>query len=514
MNQPAKKSDKSRQTSPRNTQTEKEIHQKKVDASLNRSIEEGTLNASSQSIFSTYLVPLALELGANNFQVGMIETAQQIATTAGQIPGAKMTAYYSRKSIWLFSQLTGRVFLWIPIILLPFLHFSDPVSIIILLAALSAFFLAIRAPAWSSLMGDLVPLQKRGTYFGRRNTITGLAGVAATLITGLLVVALGFSMIFLIGLVLTLMSIPIFMRMFEPKSQKVYHYRHSFALHPREWAASIRVNMGLAIFTLYMLFFNFAMEITAPFYVVYMLKDLGLGYEIFALMIVIGAVVRIFSYKYWGYFNDKFGSRKILIVTGFFACFIPLGWMLSTNVWHVLIIKILDGFIFAGFDQVVFNYLLDVTPANKRAEYVANNNFLVGIGVIFGALIGGILAQTLHGTTFFWLVGLQILFLIGFLLRLVSLVLLPKIREIDVKQTAVMPVKYVFWKTMAVEPATGIRNALQFTFHYSFDRDAEYVKNVKKLRQREALIRKKKEIIEGTEAALGNKKLEDNKKKQ
>src|SRR3989338_436737 len=337
----------------------------KIKKSLSASIHEGILNSASSTIFSTFIVPLALALKASNLQIGFLSTAQELAATAGQIPGAKMTAYFDRKKIWLISQIVGKILLWIPIILLPFMSLHDPVTYLIIFASMSSFFLALRGPAWSSLMGDLVR-ENRGKYFGKRNVIVGASGVITTLVAGFIVGAFGFAVIFSIGLVLTIFSLPIFMRMYEPVSPKVFHYKHDFAFNPKDWIKSVQINARLAIFTLYSTVFNFAVQMAAPFYTVYMLKDLAIGYELFSVMIIAGAATRLISFKYWGYLTDKYGSRKILLVTGVFACFTPFGWMLSSAAWQIFLVKIFDGFIFAGMDQVVFNYLLDSTPANKR----------------------------------------------------------------------------------------------------------------------------------------------------
>ncbi len=489
-------------------------HNKKIEKSLSSSIKEGILNAASNSIFTTFIIPLALELRATNLQVGLLNTAQNVASTAGQIPGARMTQYYNRKTIWLLCQLVAKVGVWIPIILLPFLNLQDPVTWLVVFAAISSFFLAMRGPAWTSLMGDLVPMGSRGKYFGKRNMITGSAGIVITLISGFMLAAFGFSVIFAVGLALSAVSIPVFMRMYEPPARKVFHYRHSFAFNPKEWGTSLRLNMNLVIFTLYMTVFNFAVEIASPFYIVFMLRDLGIGYEAFAVVTIVGALSRIISYRYWGRFSDRFGSRKILMVTGVLACFTPFGWMLVSGVWQILLLKLFDGFAWAGFDQVVFNYLLDVTPAQKRPQYIANHNVFAGMGVILGAVVGGLLAESLQGSAFLWFAGLQIVFLASFVLRLAASVLLVKIREAGASQSDILPVRYVFWRTMAVEPANGLKNVISFTFRSSYDRDAEYMKAIRKRRAQESREKKKSEIIQGTAAALENKKTGDNSKTQ
>ncbi len=466
----------------RKKHAKRETHDKKVRKSLRASTTEGMFNASSTSITSTFVTPLALALKATNAEIGLLSAAQNLASTVAQIPGAKLTEYYPRKSIWMLSQLTSKIIFWIPIMLLPFLPVDNPVMLLIVLMTCIAFFSGLRMPAWSSLMGDLVPLRMRGRYFGMRSTITGLASLAATIGSGILVSYYGFSLIIFVAVVLSVISIFFFMRMYEPVFRRVFHYRHEFQFNPRHWHTSISVNKALVVFTAYLFFMNFAVEVAAPFYTVYMLKDLDIGYFWFAALTTLGAAIRIFSFKYWGRLSDRFGSRKILMVTGFFGCFTPFLWLFVSNVYQIAAIRIFDGFVWAGMDLVVFNYLLDITPANKRPQYVANHNFFAGIGVVFGALTGGLLAESVQNSVLFWFHGLQIVFLVSFILRLVTLFILPKIREIDIKRSELAPIRYVFMQSMAIEPAHGLKNTIFFTFRYpeKFARDME--SSIKKVR--------------------------------
>src|SRR3989338_4079757 len=440
--------------------------EEKVKKSLRNSTSEGVFNASASSITNTFITPLALELKATNAEIGLLNAVQNFANTIAQIPGAKLTEYYPRKSIWMLSQIMSKILLWIPIIFLPFLQLDNPVIILIILMGFIAFFAGLRSPAWSSLMGDLVPLKTRGRYFGMRNMLTGIAGIVATIIAGIVVAEYGFSVIFIAAVLLGIVSIFFFIRMYEPQFKRVFYYKHTFNFRPNELVKSLSVNKALVIFTVYLFFMNLAVEIAAPFYTVYMLKDLQINYFWFAVLTTLGAVVRIFAYKYWGRFVDKYGSRKILVVTGFFGCFTPLMWLFVSNIYEIAALKIFDSFVWAGLDMVVFNYLLDVTPANKRPQYVANHNFFTGFGVVFGALAGAMIAEAVQNSSLLWFRGLQIVFLTSFLLRIIVLLILPKIREIDVKQSAVVPLRYVFWQTMAIEPAHGLKNSLFYSFRY------------------------------------------------
>jgi MFS family permease len=254
--------------------------------------------------------------------------------------------------------------------------------------------------------------------------------------------------------------------MYEPPVKKIFHYKHSFEFDPRNWAHSIRLNRPLAIFTAYLFFMYLAVEIASPFYTVYMIRDLNIDYFWFSALTILGAAVRIVSFRHWGRLEDKFGSRNILLVTGFFGCFTPFLWLFVSNIPEIALVKIFDGFIWAGFDLVVFNYLLDITPADKRPQYVANHNFFVGLGVTAGGLLGAYLAYTLEGSSLLLWNGLQLVFLISFVMRILVLSVLSHVKEVDISHSKVYPVQYVFWQSIAVEPAHGIKNALHYTFRY------------------------------------------------
>lgn len=436
---------------------------KRTEKSLNYSIAEGCFNSGSSSIINSFLIPFALSLGANNFIVGIIITLQNLGSTTSQIPGAMLTKYMNRKSIWLVSESFCRFLIWIPIFFIPFMERNIAFILLLLIVFFSYFFNSLRSPAWSSLMGDIVPQQIRGSYFGKRNTITGIAGIVVTLFCGYILGFVGFYVLFVLLILLGVLSIPVFLKMYEPPTGKIYHYRHRFHFDLQEAITSIKINKNLAIFTIYILAMNFAVEIASPFYIVYILKNLQIDYFTFSFLIILGTLARIFTYKYWGKINDRFGSRKTFIITGIFACFVPLGYILSTNAIMIAAVKIYDGVIFSGYDSIWFNYLLDITPADKRPQYVANHNFFAGFGAIFGGFIGGVLAMFFQNSVFLIFAGLQIIFLISFVLRLCSLSLLPKLEEVYTKQTEIVPLKYVFMET-TINPAKEMVSTIQYTF--------------------------------------------------
>lgn len=463
----------------------------KNEMSMKNSTREGMLNSAASSITSTYTIPLALALGASSGQVGLLNFIQNGASTFGHIPGAYITKRMSRKAIWLLCQIISKIAVWLPVIFFPVAQSNFYLYIFIVLVAIAAFFSSMRGPAWASLMGDIVPQQRRGRYFANRNALAGASGLAAVLVSGYMLAQYGFGLLFLISVTISFGTIYFFLKMHEPSVKIVYHFKPYFGL-PKDIRRQLAINRGFVIFTAYLAIMYAVVEIAAPFYVVYMLKDLSFDYVSFAFVVAVGAVVRILAHPYWGKINDRFGSRKVLVITGVFTCFTPLLWIFVSGVESAFVVKIFDGFVWAGFDLVAFNYLLDVTPADRRPFYVANHNLFAGLGVMVGALAGAVLASQLENATFLFLGGLQIIFLISFVGRLLVLPFLTRIREAEVSQTALLPVRYVFWRIAAVEPTKGVQSKLHYTFRYP-DRRA-------------ILMREFSKKIDKTKFALGRMK--------
>jgi MFS family permease/SepF-like predicted cell division protein (DUF552 family) len=452
---------------PASVKAEKK-EKRNLSRDLNNSIAEGAFTNSSASIVSSYSIPFALAMGASNAQIGILNSVQSLGSMLSQFPGARLTRSMTRKKLWTLSAATSRLLL-VPLIFIG-IFFANSLGVWLLVATIGlySFFSSMRTPAWSSLMGDLVPPEKRGKYFGKRNMVIGTAGMVATLAAGAAVYYSGFPLIFAVAVILSIFSVFFFMKIREPdfRQERVYHYR--FRIDIRNLFYNIKLHRNFAVFTGYMTLVNFAVNIAAPFIAVYMLRNLDIGYVWFAVVVTTGALAQILSMRYWGSRCDRYGCRKIMVVSGFLMCFVPLGYMLASSVPHLILLKIYDGFVWGAFDLAVFNYMLGSSPSEKRPAFVANYNLLAGLGMVLGAFLGAFLAQGMETSVFLAFYGLQAVFLISFLLRLCTVPMLRFVPEIETKETKRLPVKYVFWESVATGPARGIESSFIHAFRYPY----------------------------------------------
>ena len=68
--------------------------------------------------------------------------------------------------------------------------------------------------------------------------------------------------------------------------------------------------------------------------------------------------------------------------------FLPLLWVVNDNFWYLILLQVLSGLAWGGFNLGCGNLLYDLVPSAQRVTYVAVHNVLVATGVFAGGLIG------------------------------------------------------------------------------------------------------------------------------
>jgi MFS family permease len=445
------------------------LSEKKVDQALKNSIKDGSAYSAMDGMTSTYSTPFALALGANNAEIGILNSIPNLFTTFLQPFAGKYIEKRSRKSVSVKFGLMQKL-IWLPIILIPLIFFQGRIWLFILFITLTQVALSFANTAWSSWMGNLVPEKIRGTYFGKRSTIQSIFGFSTTLLAGWILgltnSLIGFSIIFSLAFIFGMVSYYYLTKIPEVSYKTKSHKGHKTGLNILEFIKDFKKYRNFYPFAIHMSLVNFAVNIASPFFTVYMLSVLKIGYEWYAIVIAAEILTRILMQMYWGKLSDKFGDRTILIICNILIVFYPFFFFFVTSPYQIILISIFSGIGWSGFDLATFNYLLDVTPPEKRPVYISKYKMLTGLALFSGALMGGFIAQYSSNLVFFWLSGLQIVFLISFILRGLSTVYgISKLEEVRVKASEVLPVRDVFLRAFTVYPARGITYELYYVHH-------------------------------------------------
>jgi MFS family permease len=371
-----------------------------VDRALRHSVRDGMGFSVQVGAGETYFSAFALFLRATAPQVALLTTLPPLLGSLAQIVSAWLGAYVGRKRVVLAGCVL-QALLWLPILLVPVMFGEH--AVIALLVLLALYFSAnnLATPQWTSIMRDLVSERRRGRYFGYRTQVTTISTFVALVIAGLLLHELdtsgmtyrGFVLIFLVAFVARLVSAYHLTFLYEPAAHDPVP-----DMHIEHWWRSL-LSTGAIGFSSYFALMNAAVGISAPFFTVYMLRDLRLSYLEFTALSGTSVIVQYLMLSTWGRIADVDGNRAVLVVTSISLPIVPLLWLLSNDFRWLLVCQAASGLSWSGFTLSCGNLLYDLVPRSRRAAYVAFHNVGTAAGVFAGAMLGAALAVVLPPRT-------------------------------------------------------------------------------------------------------------------
>jgi MFS family permease len=252
-------------------------------------------------------------------------------------------------------------------------------------------------PAWTSMVADLVPLKSRARYFGKRNVAIILASIIAAPVAGLIIKSLsgigrfphlGFQAIFALSCAIGLLSTASF--------ASIPDAAVSEATSPRPKGFPLRellADKRFVGFVASALVWNTALQVSAPFFNVYLVSGLGGNAETVGVVTAVSSVTTLFGQLAFTRITDRKGDTFALVLTGMLIPLLPFSWMLVTAPGQVAIINSASGFLWAGYNLANFNILLKITPDNHRPEATAIYQTFVIASAAIGPVIGGAIAD-------------------------------------------------------------------------------------------------------------------------
>ncbi|NPE26928.1 MFS transporter [Methanococcoides sp. SA1] len=388
------------------------IVQKKIDRGLKTSVKEGALASVASNFSLSYFSPFALALNATAVQMGILHAVISLLPAIVQLKAAALIQKFSRKRLTL-TGVMGKILVVAPLLLIAYLHWlgvPHMVWLAIFFIGLHYSFTALAHPAWFSWMGSLVPEEKRGKYFARRNRVIGGVGVVAMIIGALILdgikksglnvdvlglTLIGFGIVFVLSGTSRLWSWFLLKKIYEPKLK--VRKKDYFSL--MDFLCSCK-NNPFGRFSLFAGLFALAVGISTPYWAVYMLRDLNFSYMWYMAIVVAGVIFQVVFFPLLGKFSDRFGNIRLVRTCSILIGLIPFLWMTSAfiadDLWlklYLLIVpSLVSGFSWAGYNLALNNYIYDSVDGGRRGFGLSYLNLLVGIGGFVGAGIGAGLA--------------------------------------------------------------------------------------------------------------------------
>ena len=400
-----------------------------IQKSLHYSIIDGVFFTIMLGSGERFFVPFALMLGSSYFEVGLIVALPLLFGSLSQLFSTHLIEkIHSRKKV-VVRGVFLQALMFAPMILLYF----SPISPTYLFIGLTICYWIcghIIAPAWNSWMGDLVELQSRGSYFGKRSRIMEFSTLITFMIAGWYMHIMkegqqeyiGFLTLFAVALVARLLSFHFLNKKYEPYFEVNNESKFTFIQFVKKMKTT---NFGH--FVLFAVLMNFSFYVSAPYFTPYMLKELHFSYLQYMVIVAASMTSRLMFMPVWGKYIDQYGTRKILSLSASFLPLTVLFWMFSANFYWIIAIHIMAGFIWSGFELSSFNFVLDSTSSEKRARCVAYYNVLNGFFILLGSLLGSQLVKM----NLFSATAVYTAFLGSFILRILfTSIFLPHLKEV------------------------------------------------------------------------------------
>lgn len=388
-----------------------------------------------------FMPAFALVLGANNFYIGVLAAIPFFANLF-QLAGAYFVENYPwRKKLCIVASSIPRL-AWVPAIILFLLlvpqSAGTTLGIFLAFLILGHALLAISGVAWLSWMTDVVPENIRGRYFGLRNSVVSIATVITTFAGGWFLdlhqgSRTAFGILFLIAaaagaacMMLLIKQPELPKRLLPPSERFFQHYLEPFK--QPNFRRLLRFSIA----------WQFAFNIASPFFVVYMLTELGMSYSLAATFAVVTALFDLIGMRVWGHVSDHIGNKPVITISAAAVTILPWLWLATEKngfsfYWLIPLLHIAGGFFWAGYNLCSANILFRLSPQSRNSVYFGAWAACNGLAACISSLLGGALGRWaahhhLDFVLFSWS-GLKIVFFVTGALRLIAIFLLRPVKE-------------------------------------------------------------------------------------
>jgi len=427
-------------------------------------LRDAAYQAASQGGGENYFSALALFLHASPFHIGILSALPQLVGVVAQLLSVKLLHYLRMPAQLLIGGGWAQALCWLPILSLPLLMPEHGPWLLIACAILYFACGHATAPVWNSLLVDVVETSSRGAYFAQRARVTALTSFVALGIAGMVLTLgqkwelswIGFLIIFLGAAAARVGATRCQTRIAELVPAHQIDAPHGFR--------HFLVKSATPDFRHFLLFsglMHFAVLISGPFFVVYLLRDLHWSYLQYAGWMASSISAQFLTLAPWGQIGDRYGNKTLLMVTALAVPLLPMGYLLSEHYLFLLTVNFFGGVIWAGLSLGLQNYVFDSLRSQERTRGLALANATNAIGWGIGALTGSWLATILPAQVSLgsWVLipasNLPFLFCLSGALRL--LIALSLLRTFgEPREIGTPPQRHLMWELPLVKPLVAL----------------------------------------------------------
>lgn len=377
---------------------------------------------------NTVLPAFARHLTSSNLLIGLIPSLSTLGWLLPQILIANFTQKLKRKKdLIIFSGLGERI-PWLFLFLIV-MFFSSSSSLLLVtfftLYALFCFSGGIAGPAWQDMLAKVIPLKKRGRFFGWSNFLAGGVSIFGAFLSIYLLKNFPFPKNFALCFLFAFFAISISYVFFILIREPVYPVKNkesSLKEYFLRLPSLLKKDKNFSSFLIAGAFLSSGGMATAFFAVHAMnkltLPDSQIG--VFTLLLLTGQTI---SSILWGYLGDKKGYKLVMEAGVLLTIIAILLAVFSSSIYLFYGVFFIFGWAFSASFISSMGVVLEFSTPEMRPTYIALTNTIKAPFMSLSPLLGGFLADRIG---FPFVFAITIFILLGGLLYLALLVKEPR----------------------------------------------------------------------------------------
>jgi len=349
----------------------------------------------------TFLVAMALFLGASNFEIGILAAMPTFTNVLQLLSIWLVGRFNNRRLIAVGCALLARV----PLLLIGVLTLTSTPSVHLLMSLLFIYYAfgSIAGPSWNAWMKDLVPEDVRGSYFARRTRFSQILNVSLSVILALLLDYVKrsypaaelttYAALFLAGGAVGIAGAFILAQAPEPSG--VASGINFFKLLRQPFS-----NGNFSRLLIFNACWTFSLNLATPFFTVYLIRTMQLPLSYIIGLNILGLLSSIFTIRTWGSLADKYSNKTIIAIGGPLYVLCLIGWCFVgiythfyANLALLILINIFSGIATAGINLSLTNIGLKLAPREDAIVFLSAQNITSALFASLAPLLGGWLAD-------------------------------------------------------------------------------------------------------------------------
>ena len=378
---------------------------------------------------NTVLPAFARHLTSSNFLIGLIPFFSTLGWLLPQILMANFTQKLrKKKDLIIFTGVGERIPWFFLFLAVMFLSSSSPSLLLVTFFAFYALFCfsgGIAGPAWQDMLAKLIPLKKRGRFFGWSNFLAGGVSIFGAFLSIYLLKNFpfprNFALCFLFAFITISISYVSFILIREPV-YPVKNKESSFREYFLRLPSLLKKDKNFLSFLIASAFLSCGAMATAFFAVHAMnkltLPDSQIG--IFTLSLLIGQTI---SSILWGYLGDRKGYKLVMEAGILLTIIAILLAIFSSSIYLFYGVFFIFGWAFSAYFISSMGVVLEFSTPEMRPTYIALTSTVKAPFMSLSPLLGGFLADKIG---FPFVFAITIFILLGGILYLALVVKEPR----------------------------------------------------------------------------------------